>query len=360
MNYKHSFLTKNYDLDQGKQYAKYKTHRKNQVSNAHLKRIQETTMKNLHSFSFQEGMTTMDMKNIENENSRMSEKMLSLQNEFQTTLQQYNDAYKEYLTQYSNVSQSSSRGVLGKNVRDENGKFYYVNKYGYARGYSQEAWSKKPSSCPSTTPAENTISIFHTLPRGADMGVGEPCNLEGNIVENTSNGRADWVTPEGRKQWFPNWDTFVADEKNHGCPPTNKWVKINNEEYNAIPSGPNMTSGSSCSTEFENVSLWNRILTLNDKLIDLAQQLYNEASSLEGTQEKIGTEYDNTKQVFLQQVRDLEIQRKELQKIQDENATLQGRYQDLKTDLRSDTMQYFAWTIGALTLSVYTYYHMTR
>jgi hypothetical protein len=354
MDYNLYSKTNNFDLQQGKKYKHNQKVLSSLVNKRNLDLIQLTTSTNLGSFY--EGMQN---QNIQSQNNQLTEKMMELQNKFNTTLQQYTDAYRTYLTQLSN-DESSGNIARGKNVKDSNGRFYYVNHFGYARGYSQEAWSKRHSSCPSNTPTQDTIKLFHELQKGADMGVGQPCNLEGNIIKNESNNRADWVDEQGVKHWFPNNEIFENAQKNHNCPPTNKWISVTNEEYNAVPSGSNMTMNSTCTIEKMNMALWNRILQLNDTLIATAQQLYNEATNIENKSGQVHTSLESTKQELMKYVNELQKERLDLENIQNKNATLSGRYQDLQIDLTSKYMGYMAWTIGAITLTAVAFHHITK
>lgn len=354
MNYNNYSKIKSYDLEQGKKYRNMKLISSSIVSKKQLDLIQETTSSNLGSFY--EGMTN---QHINTKNNIMTQKMMNLQNEFNTTLQQYTDAYKTYLTQLQN-NDSVENKVSGTNVRDNDGSYYYVNKYGFARKYSDEAWKNRHSSCPSNTPTSDTIKTFYQLQRGADMGVGQPCNLEGNVITNNANRRSDWVSPDGYKHWYPNGNIVATTQKNGSCPERSKWIGVSDTEYLAIPSGTNMNNSSKCETFQQNTALWNHILQLNEKLISLAQQLYNEAMEIDKNSDVVNDKMESTKQELMKYVNELQNERNNMVTLQNETETLDGKYKDLQVSIKSNYMHYIAWTVGAVTLSAVAFHHITK
>lgn len=353
MNYNHYSKNQNYDLEQGKIYNQLNKLYYKIVGKKHINLIQQSTSSNLGSFY--EAMTNTS---IDNRDGQMTQRMIDLQNKFNSTLNEYTESYKQYLQQFDKNSENNPMRYADMNVRSKGGKFYYVNKYGYTRGYSSPSWNNRDSSCPSSPPKRGTENIFYRLRRGAEKGSGEPCGLEGTNIRNASTGAVAWVDAKGFKHHYPNQTIWNETQKNGNC--SSSYKNVSNEIYNSVPSGSDMNPTSKCETGKFNEPLWNRILQLNDRLIQLAEELYDESNKIRNKEDDVSNELSSTQNELMNYISELEKERKQLEKIQQKNLTLQGRYDELKVDIRSQYMRYVAWTVGALTLGTLAFHHITK
>ena len=342
-------------LSQGRLFEKVNKSFRDVINSSKLNIIQDTSSKELGSFY--EGMTN---KEIDNSDDMMTEKMMTLQNDFNSKLEEYKKVYSAYLTMLKH-NMNIINSYSNMNVKDEAGNKYFVNKYGYARLYSNEAWSKKHSSCPATAPEDNTVEIFNKLQLGQPLGVGQPCNLEGNIIRYTqdNNELKSWVSPDGLKHGLPTEPTELnVFNKNSGCANKNI-VDVVDSTYNSVPSGTNYNTTSKCSTT-ENEDLWNKIVALNNDLIMIARELHNEAEKMNSANNNVNVNLNKTKNVIIKKAEKLNKQREELLKIQSSHRSLMGKFQDNNINIRSDYYNYLAWTIGAVTLGAVAFYKLTN
>jgi hypothetical protein len=309
--------------------------------------IQNTSMSNLGSFY--EGMTN---KEIDNKNDKMTEELMTLQDEFNNKLQEYENTYKKYLTMLKH-NMDIINSYSNMNVKDQAGNKYFINKYGYARLYSNEGWNKKHSSCPVNMPDDKTVEIFNKLQIGEPLGVGQPCNLEGNIILSNDNQNKElkaWVAPNGLKHKLTG--------NNSSCINKNK-IDVLNTTYDKIPSGSDYNVNSKCSTT-QNEDLWNKIVSLNNELITIAGGLFNKTEELEQLDNVVDESIINTKNTLKKRANILNKERDELLKIQSEHRSLMGRFQDNNINLQSDYYNYLAWTIGAVTFGAIAYYKLIK
>lgn len=344
----------NIGLDQG---LNFQNEQKKNIHSVGLKRlnlIEKTTSDNLGNI---EGMTNND--NYGEEKPEVK-KLNELEQNFNDKLSLYSSIYKEYLTKLSN-SKDNALLYANTNVKDSNGKIYVVNKYGVARGYNEDTWKNKHSSCPTNVPGDDTVKIFNQLKIGVDKAKNEPCNLEGNVIRTLSPLRNAWVTPDGKKRWFPDTPTWKAGLKN-GCNPNP--IVVSNEIYEAMAHGDNMTTTSKCSPgdEFNPGfhDMKNELEKLNGELIDIANEIYEQVITMNKQNDRLNTGVEQTKNELKRQITRLEKQRVDFNKLQSQQDSLQAEYQDNQLLIDSSYYQYIIWTLLAITLGIVAVRHMTN
>lgn len=349
MNNLHTTMNE-YGLNQGKIFQNYQKDYIGILGKKRLKLINETTMPNIESIEGMENVVSLnDVNNSKNE------KIMKLERQFNEKLSNYVSLYKEYIKELSNED-PLIQTFKQKNVKDSAGNYYYVNRYGVARKYSSEAWTNKHSTCPSDVPNDSSIDAFNKMQVGMTLSQGQPCNLDGSLIRN-DNGAIDWVTILGDRQHIPTPEILQNVQKN-GCPKT--WAQISNSIYDMYPAGSNMTSTSNCDTLNLNIQLQDRIISLNDELIHIAQEIYTEVEGMETTGTKLDNEISKNKTKLMSEITKLSQERNKLYEVQQSIDSLHGRYQDNKIMIKSSYYQYMIWLIASITFGAIAIRHMHK
>lgn len=350
--YSQQYATYDTSLDQGSKYIQNRSNVNSLVSQLKLNLIQETTTPNLSSISLIEGMRNPQ---IDATNNTLTENLQSLENEFNTKLEEYQTKYNEYLTalQYEDPNITTYKG---KNVRNGSGAFFYVNNFGYTREYSQDAWNNRNSSCPNIQPDITSIKGYSSLKSGDAMGIGQPCGLEGKLIR--SGNKISWVTPTGKKREFSNMDDVTkAQEK--GCPTT--ITDVTETQYNSIPSGNNMTNGDTCNAMNNDVAiLWGELETINNNLITIATNIYNEINTLENSNSTVQTNTKTTKSNLMKRIELLQQEREKFIAQKIKTQSLMAKYNDLEMGMTTNYYHYLAWSLGVITLGAIAYKKLTE
>lgn len=344
----HQLLKKS--LEQGVHFRNYQNHYNNLVGIKRLNLIEQTTGQHLGNV---EPLTNIQGFGEESPEMKQLNKM---EQDFNTKLNTYSAIYKQYLTK---LATSKENAVLHSNinVRDSNGKFYYVNQYGVARGYTQDAWANRDPSCPSTVPNENTVSIFNTLKVGNDKKPHEPCNLDGKVIQaQTTNNRA-WITPEGRRKWFPNENIWEIGMKN-GCSPNPS--QVTDAVFDMFDATSDMTPSANCNVGLGFVNMKNELEKLNNELIQIANQINNQVSYMVNKNKVVDEAGEKTKLELQDRLQRLNQQRDLFTKLQTEEETLNAEFKDNEMMIHSSYYHYMVWTIAALTLGAVAAHHITK
>lgn len=341
-----------YSLNQGKKFNTYQNDYINIIGKKRLDLIEETTGNNLQSLY-------ENMENMENPISKKSEaqitKLKSLERQFNSTLEQYKNTYKKYL---DHVVQNKDTVNMYKNqnVKDANGKYYYVNEYGYTRGYGGDSWNKKPSSCLQSVPGDNTVSIYKRLQHGEDYTEGQPCNLDGQNIRNESTGHLAWVSPKGVRHYYPNQEIWDAVKKN-GCPGDE--IKVTNEVYNMFPSGKYMSKDTTCFGDNKESGMMNKIIQLNSKLMSLAQEMFNLIENMEGEEGAVSNKIKTEKAQLQSEISNLDNEKGKLDNLQNTINRLDGELEQTSIMTNMEYIQYIGWTIGAIGVAILAAKHIT-
>lgn len=343
-----NYIMDDYSLKQGLKFNAYQNDYTNIVGKHHLDLIQETTNKNLQSLY-------ENMENIQNPISKKSDAELStlktLEAKFNSTLQQYKNTYKTYL---ENVVQSNDtvNTYKNQNVMDENGNYYYVNNYGYTRGYGSKdskTWNNKPASCLQTKPTDDSKAIYKRMQHGVEYLVGQPCDLDGKVIRNSQTGHVSWVAPNGEKRYYPN-DEIRQTSIQNGCP--SEEVSVSNEVYNMFQSGANMTSTTKCFENNQQASLMNQIVQLNSKLISIAQEMYNVMEQMDKEENNINNKLESEKAQLQLEITNLDNERSKLENLQKSINRLNGELEQASIMTNMEYLQYIGWTLGAIGLVI--------
>ena len=269
-----------YNLEQGKAILNY-NEEVDDIVKPHLKIIQEGSL--IEGLNGSSGLSLKDKKTVEG--------LQSIENEFNKTIAQYNQVYKQFSEDLMNRKNQLNEvsPYLGKNIRNSsNGGIYYVNNFGNYYWYSGAAWGDRNPDCPSgyeQLPGE----IPSQLTRGANMGVGTPCGAAGQVVKNTESGDMAWVDIQGNKHSFPE-----GTKMSSSCAQMNI-LEVSNDAYNAIPTGNSMSSVDPCMALDVNPAIWKQLNQLNIKLKFQAAVITKEINSLSTQDQSIDNQLSQTR-----------------------------------------------------------------
>lgn len=269
-----------YNLEQGKAILNY-NEEVDDIVKPHLKIIQEGSL--IEGLNGSSGLSLKDKKTVEG--------LQSIENEFNKTIAQYNQVYKQFSEDLMNRKNQLNEvsPYLGKNIRNSSGGIYYVNNFGNYYWYSGDAWNDgNPEDCPAgyeQLPGE----VPTQLTRGANMNVGTPCGAAGQVVKNTDSGDMAWVDIQGYKHSFPE-----GTKMSSSCAQMNI-LELSNDAYNAIPSGNSMSSVEPCMSLDVNPTIWKQLNQLNIKLKFQAAAITKEINSLSTQDQSINNQLSQTR-----------------------------------------------------------------
>ena len=301
---------------------------------------------------------------IDNKSSDNYMSVKALEDEFNNTLVQYSTTYKTLMNELlSNINKPELKNYAGKNVMYNN-NIYYVNNYGVKRGYTNEAWTAKPTSCSS-----NYIDIsendFNDLISGPNMGVGQACGIAGlNVEDETSKERA-WIDIKGVKHKYTD---DVWNNRSKSCQGAPK--SLSSSAYINIPedsSNPSITPDFYCNKLNADPSLLKKLGSLNDRLLTLAKQLLKDTEKLSTTDVKLKSQLKSLGKKASKLMHNLEEDRKEFkdtlynsnnQSLSGDayNSNISGIKQNSDYKLSSNYLQYIMWLIIVVVLILYASY----
>jgi len=338
-------------LSQGTHFKDMQNEIINSFNVVNLKLLEETTMSGLGSII--EGLENSGIT-VESENNKILSEMKDLENKFNTTMTEYTTNYKGYLESILDDDNLIQKWK-GKNVIN-NGQISYVNKFGYTRAYSTDAWNNRHSSCPSNTPSQDTQSAYLSLNHGSPMGINEPCDLEGTNIRNSDNNWVYWLSPKGTLHHYPSQQIWDATVKDGGC--SSGYTNLPSKVVSTLVSGTQMNSTSKCDSLGLNNALWLRIGKLNDELLSISKQMYDKIQQLNTIDDKVNTKMDETKKQLTKRILDLNKQRDQLVNVQNKALTLEEASGENNIMVKSEYMHYLGWTLMAITLSVVAFKHI--
>jgi len=340
-----------YGLEQGVKYNKVQNEVISMRSDFDLGLLEQTSSPNLTSL-----VEGLENRTVSKDNEKVTQTMKDLEHKFNEKLAEYTELYRTYLRQLTSTDELIGKWK-GKNVYN-NGSFNHVNKYGYTRPYSQESWSKRSSNCNATVPSESTQSVYNQLQHGSQMGVGEPCGLEGTNVRNSDNNKLYWLSPKGELHYYPEQETWDATIKNGGCPSGESNLPSNVISTMAI--GTPMNSASKCDTLNLNNALYHRITALNDELIEISDKMYNTIHQLNVKDDKVDQQIVEVREELREKIQALHAEREKLNHVKTRVHTLNGEFHDTSLQTTREYTHYLVWLLGAVTLGAFAVKYVVK
>lgn len=356
--------TMNASLKQGQYYNSLKRDFNTLVGKKQLKLIEETTMPNL---GFLEPMDTMgsngktmsgsnNVLEVHNKNdSQAFEKLRNLETQFNSKIAEYNNVYNTLL-------QKVKGSVQYKNevVRTPDGKYYFINKFGVARPFTQTAWNSKPSNCP-TSYTEIDMTTLNQFVMGLNYVPGQPCNLDGTFITTVENNTnyTYYVDSKGYRHHVPS-DLLLQELQNGPCQNVLSY-QVESKTANMFPQSTPMTSASTCNEIlFSETSPLKTLKGINQELSNIAGKMYDSMKGLSAKSSKYNAETDKIQAKLVGEMGNLNNEREHILKMERNIRELEGQYEDSEIMYKSNLYQYIAWGLFTVTLTGIAMHHFTR
>ena len=270
-----------------------------------------------------------------------SNSVSSIETEFNKTLADYNTTYKMFAEEVLKKAKADKdlQQYFGQAITNGDGNYMYVNDYGYTQKYSTDAWSANAESCPSdpVTLSDKQISMFNS---GAPMGEGQSCGVAGRNIKNKDSGEHAWVDIKGYKHVYSD-DTWNAKSEMCNVPVT----ELESDDYEAIPSGSAMTSASNCERLDVDPAVWNKLVTLNRKLVSLAQQMTEQLTGVVAKDVRLQQSLEDEKIKLAAYVAELDNQQQQMSNSATRYVTVEGEYEDAQLNANSDWLHLIAYFV---------------
>lgn len=278
-----------------------------------------------------------------------------LEKQYQRTLSEYTKNYQLLMQNIiqSNKIKNKYSDYYGTIVSDTNGNYTYINDFGYTQKYSNNTWDSKDSSCPTSVNGSFDTSKLAT---GANMGVGQPCNLVGVNIRNTETDQKAWVDIKGYKHIYPD---DVWEKKQNTC--NILPIDVSSNIYISIPTSSDMQTATVCDKIGVDPVIWAKLMTLNDNLISIAKELSTEVSNIDLSSNPMSSQTSGTSTTaksFNDQLKILENEKQKLKQLNIQLPTLISNYNDSKLEVKSSYYSYLTWLFGAIIVGVIAVKHL--
>lgn len=324
-------------LKQGKQFIKY-TDDYIKVVEPELKIIQSTSSPKLASV-----VETLESNNsLSAQTKAQVSKISKNEAEFNRTLAEYTAVYNSFIQELLNKNQTQKKvnQYFGKAISESDGKYSYVNDFGYTHRYSTDAWLKNDPSCPNTVTSISGED-YKLLNKGPDMGLGQSCKIAGQNIQNNETQEVSWVDIKGFKHVYPQ-DVWKNKEISCNLTP----IKLSKVAYDNIPSSTPMTNTNVCSQMDINPVLLDKLNKLNNKLISLANSMVSEMDNIKVSDNGLRQKLILKKQELNNYINQFNSQNINFSKGGQDIITIQGEKENSERYLEYNYYHYLRWIIG--------------
>jgi hypothetical protein len=298
------------------------------------------------------GITSI-VETLDNDDSTASSTQTStvsinkLEDEFNKTLSEYTIVYKELSDNLmkKNQTQQDVYKYYNNVLTSSDGNYTYVNNYGYTHRYVNDAWDNNSASCPTDPLSISDDDIAKLKLVGPDMGSGQACQIAGTNIQNKDTMEVAWVDIKGYKHVYSS-DVWQSKEESCEMKPT----QIDNNSYNAIPSGNAMTTTTVCSQLDVDPQITHHLDELNTKLISLAQALSKDLDQMIVTDNTLKDKLDEQQQKLNTYIVTLNKEKSNLNHLSDNYYTIQGEEESSGLTAKSNWIHYIVWIILAITV----------
>ena len=278
-------------------------------------------------------------------NRAATSKVSDIETDFNKTLSEYSAAHRS-LTQGilgKAQSQKDVKKYYGKVISEDGGNYSYVNDFGYTHRYSNDAWSKNDSSCPSDPIDISAEESAKLSLLGPGMGPGQACGMAGKNVKNKTTGEVAWVDIKGYKHIY---SSSVWDKKDSTCDIGT--TILEGSSYDAIPSGSPMVSTTPCKQLDVDPVTWQNLSKLNDKLVFLAGQMSTELAGLKVADDNLKQNLTDQQVSLDNYVTTLQSDKKNMGHFNSVFATASGEEENSGLLLTSNRLHYLVWFLLAI------------
>lgn len=321
--------------------------------------MDKTTMENMDSIN--ETTDKADSKQAHlvtsaSKNQGELQELDNLDKQFNQILAEYTSTLKlmneEIISQSANYS--TLKDMFGKVVINNDAGKVFVNNYGVTHQYSQTSWQHRNSNCP-TNPINGRENDLSKLPQGPGMGIGQPCYVAGKNVQNKKTKEVAWVDIKGRKHVYSNssWKN-----KTQSC--NIKPLQLNSDAYDAIPSGPNMTSKDLCFTMDIDPKVYIKLSRLNTELMKIGELMNKKMIQLSKTESNIENKMNEKQKQFRLNIQQLEKDRNKMNGFNNNYETIIGLQDDSHLIYNANYYNYLAWSLAAVTIGGITIHQISK
>jgi hypothetical protein len=317
----------------------------NKNRNKYIKLIPDSILTNRGVIEAAQGdMNLKDVLEVE------KQELSQLENQFNSTLSQYQTNYKVYLEELMNRQSNGNSNLQNKVVNYNNSK-YWINGSGVARKFSSSSWTSKSTTCSNPVSTINA-NDFNKLTPGPPMGLGEECNSGGfNAVDKGSQSIA-WIDEQGYKHIYED-----PLDRHSTCRNTKRGddKEFNSIAFNAIPSGSPYSNTDSCQLTNVDVERWEIIKNLNIKLIRLINKMDEKVKDMNEVDGNINKDIQTTKSKLSQVANELKIEQKKINKLKMDSNSLDTRFNEKYLEIKSINLRRTMWLLAGLTISIAIY-----
>lgn len=277
---------------------------------------------------------------------RKKDNVSQLEDQFSKKLAEYNAAYKLFSEAVvkTNTVDKEIQQYFGQAITSGDGNYSYVNDFGYTQKYSTDAWANNSDSCPQDALTIDQ-SLASQMKSGADMGVGQPCSIAGNNIQNDKTKEYAWVDIKGYKHVYSS-DLWAS--KATSC--NVAAIPVSDAEYNAIPSGGSMTSTDKCLQLDIDPALWDKIMRLNDELLVISEMLAAELGKLVVQDVELQVAIKESQNQVAQTSQSLQYDRQAMGAVQNNIITTSAEQEDTALLERMNYLHLLAWMFLVVTV----------
>lgn len=269
-----------------------------------------------------------------------------LKDKFDTVLAKYNATYKLFSESVLTNSKADKQvqQYFGQAVTSNDGNYAYINDYGFTHKYSMDAWSNNNVSCPSDAITVER-ELFNTLKPGPDMVTGQPCGIAGKNIRKSNTKEYAWVDIKGYKHVY---STDVWKQKSSSCEVS--VTTLNEEEYNAIPNGSNMTATDTCLQLDIDPAIWDQLIKQNDELLTISRKFAQKLKSAVSKDNALQSALTDTQQQLGQTIDKITNDRSQLNSVNKSLITVNAEEEDTKLNKQMHYTHMVVWLILLITV----------
>lgn len=344
------------NLAQGQQFMEYGRVYSSALK-PHLHKIQLTSSPALQSIT--EALQGSD--SILSANAASKSTISASEDEFNKTMTEYSQAFNEMNKELLAANNTKTQKKYFNTIVTTDDKNYtYVNNFGYTHKYSNAAWQKRDASCGVQTLkiSETDLSELNKN-TGAEMNIGQICQVAGHNIKNGKTNEVAWVDSQGYKHIYP---MNTLSKKNNSC--GNGPLKtLDSNSYDSIPTSSPMTETSNCNTASSSVNTINpdvieRLVRINKKLIKHAEKINKEMGNLNVNDDHLKMDITNQQEKVKKYIRNLKDDNKHFNAYKNSDSdmynTLVGQDEVSGLTRRSNYFHYIIWMLLILTLILIT------
>lgn len=323
----------------------------------HWKQFYQTHQpKYIHEGTLQEGFAQRASKKADASTPQVFEgqdALHELMNEFDTTFTSYQDAVKtlaELEEEYNTVLMRNNElpgGIepyLGKVVVDPHGVHYYITKYGHKRKYTTQAWTTKNIDCvkDNDTVPQISLATLELALDGPDMNVNEPCGKEGTVVRDGSTANYMWVDVRGVGHVFtPNTADYTNAVRAGRC--TDAYSVLGTDLFHAIPRGPSMSDTDVCASVIIDPTKKEKVIHQKQQVALKLDTLIKIVDSIQSHDEELNNAFQERRTELEVAVRNLRKEASHEKSTQENNRSLQEKWNTLLIQERMEYYQYLGF-----------------